>query len=189
MARPARVRMRRRKPWVFARRRLFGWNVRLLTRFSVTAQPSGGAVLKVVRGTWWDEGCCSSDGSTGWIEALISRNRRPAPTYSTARVTRACENGPQHRLGLKYGSQCCTVKLVWFVLVLPPNLTKTAYGGPADLSLSGDTPGNATFSERGLKTIQTRTTGPWPRPTHADGAIVDTVPHTSFSHTVCTVCG
>jgi hypothetical protein len=25
MARPARVRMRSRKPWVFARRRLFGW--------------------------------------------------------------------------------------------------------------------------------------------------------------------
>src|SRR5436190_1062982 len=31
MARPARVRMRSRKPWVFARRRLFGWYVRLLT--------------------------------------------------------------------------------------------------------------------------------------------------------------
>lgn len=31
IARPARVRMRRRKPWVFARRRLFGWKVRLLT--------------------------------------------------------------------------------------------------------------------------------------------------------------
>ena len=30
-ARPARVRMRSRKPWVLARRRLFGWNVRLLT--------------------------------------------------------------------------------------------------------------------------------------------------------------
>ncbi len=30
--RPARVRMRRRKPWVLARRRLFGWKVRLLTR-------------------------------------------------------------------------------------------------------------------------------------------------------------
>src|SRR5579875_194983 len=30
-ARPARVRMRSRKPWTFARRRLFGWNVRLLT--------------------------------------------------------------------------------------------------------------------------------------------------------------
>ena len=32
IARPARVRMRSRKPWTFARRRLFGWNVRLLTR-------------------------------------------------------------------------------------------------------------------------------------------------------------
>src|SRR5262249_26587521 len=31
IARPARVRMRSRKPCVFARRRLFGWNVRLLT--------------------------------------------------------------------------------------------------------------------------------------------------------------
>ena len=36
MARPARVRMRRRKPWVLARRRLFGWKVRLLTTFSET---------------------------------------------------------------------------------------------------------------------------------------------------------
>ena len=30
MARPARVRIRRRKPWFFARRRLLGWKVRLL---------------------------------------------------------------------------------------------------------------------------------------------------------------
>ena len=30
MARPARVFMRSRKPWVFARRRVFGWKVRLL---------------------------------------------------------------------------------------------------------------------------------------------------------------
>ena len=35
MARPARVRMRRRKPWVFARRRLFGWKVRFDTSSSV----------------------------------------------------------------------------------------------------------------------------------------------------------
>jgi hypothetical protein len=35
IARPARVRMRSRKPWVFARRRLFGWKVRLLTSGSV----------------------------------------------------------------------------------------------------------------------------------------------------------
>jgi hypothetical protein len=31
IARPARVRMRSRKPWVFERRRLFGWKVRLVT--------------------------------------------------------------------------------------------------------------------------------------------------------------
>jgi hypothetical protein len=31
IARPARVRIRRRKPWVRLRRRLLGWNVRLLT--------------------------------------------------------------------------------------------------------------------------------------------------------------
>jgi hypothetical protein len=31
MARPARVRIRRRKPCFLCRRRLFGWNVRLLT--------------------------------------------------------------------------------------------------------------------------------------------------------------
>ena len=34
IARPARVRIRSRKPCVLARRRLFGWNVRLLTRIS-----------------------------------------------------------------------------------------------------------------------------------------------------------
>ena len=33
IARPARVRIRRRNPWVLARRRLFGWKVRLLTRW------------------------------------------------------------------------------------------------------------------------------------------------------------
>ena len=37
IARPARVRIRRRKPWVLARRRLFGWKVRLLTRVSKTS--------------------------------------------------------------------------------------------------------------------------------------------------------
>jgi len=40
-ARPARVRMRSRNPCVFARRRLFGWNVRLLTGTPGTAGVSG----------------------------------------------------------------------------------------------------------------------------------------------------
>lgn len=50
IARPARVRMRRRKPCFLARRRLFGWKVRLLTVLSLTVQSlacteSGMAVL------------------------------------------------------------------------------------------------------------------------------------------------
>ena len=44
IARPARVRMRSLKPCVFARRRLFGWNVRLLT-----ATPESGCVSWVAR--------------------------------------------------------------------------------------------------------------------------------------------
>jgi hypothetical protein len=45
MARPARVRMRRRNPWTFARRRLFGWKVRLPL---LTASP----VCRVGREDW-----------------------------------------------------------------------------------------------------------------------------------------
>ena len=42
MARPARVRMRRRKPCFLCRRRLFGWYVRLLTRLA----PAAGLSIK-----------------------------------------------------------------------------------------------------------------------------------------------
>ena len=41
MARPARVRMRRRKPCVLARRRLLGWKVRLLTALVSEGRTSG----------------------------------------------------------------------------------------------------------------------------------------------------
>lgn len=55
MARPARVRIRNRNPWVLARRRLFGWNVRLplLTgrspgaRFSLRPLPVQAAPLQL----------------------------------------------------------------------------------------------------------------------------------------------
>jgi len=40
IARPARVRMRSRNPCVFARWRLFGWNVRLLTETPGTGRPA-----------------------------------------------------------------------------------------------------------------------------------------------------
>jgi hypothetical protein len=65
------VRMRRRKPWVFARRRLLGWNVRLLTR--------GLPVVTVVRGT----ARCLVDGASR-LEARhpggAGRPQRPSAT-------------------------------------------------------------------------------------------------------------
>jgi hypothetical protein len=42
--------MRRRKPWVFARRRLFGWKVRLLTSGSVFVC-FGGDVRPAIQGS------------------------------------------------------------------------------------------------------------------------------------------
>ena len=77
MARPARVRMRRRKPWVLARRRLFGWKVRLLTLISVTGR------TRVVRECWRGRPASAAIGSP--------RSR-----------SRACENGRQ---GLAYGTR------------------------------------------------------------------------------------
>jgi hypothetical protein len=57
MARPARVRMRSRKPCVLARRRLFGWNVRLLT--GAPGRRSGSGTL--------DDGVRSSDSPQATI--------------------------------------------------------------------------------------------------------------------------
>lgn len=53
MARPARVRMRNRKPWTLARRRLFGWKVRLPLATAVSprhirrSQPDGWCELHI----------------------------------------------------------------------------------------------------------------------------------------------
>jgi hypothetical protein len=49
-ARPARVRIRSRKPWVLARRRLFGWYVRLLTVKAFRVCPRGTPRQPPVRG-------------------------------------------------------------------------------------------------------------------------------------------
>lgn len=52
MARPARVRIRSRKPWVLARRRLFGWKVRLLTAAPQDRVPVGITGGSVRSGLW-----------------------------------------------------------------------------------------------------------------------------------------
>ena len=65
-ARPARVRMRSRKPWTFARRRLFGWNVRLLTGTPETrcGVRGGHTVRRAVR-SWPDLGQAAPTDATG----------------------------------------------------------------------------------------------------------------------------
>ena len=72
MARPARVRMRKRNPWVLARRRLFGWNVRLplvttvgLPVLGARPQPSGlrRRACRVVRSSPTDTGGTITSGS------------------------------------------------------------------------------------------------------------------------------
>jgi hypothetical protein len=66
MARPARVRIRSRKPWVFERRRLFGWKVRLLTGIS----PLRG-LLKIL------ERCSGESGDAWWpTEVSLRSNGR-----------------------------------------------------------------------------------------------------------------
>jgi hypothetical protein len=67
IARPARVRIRRRKPWVFARRRLFGWNVRLVTRVSNCL--SRGPRDECVRPGPCAELDCSTHAPRAWANA------------------------------------------------------------------------------------------------------------------------
>src|SRR6478609_8575479 len=70
MARPARVRMRSRKPCVLARRRLFGWKVRLLTVVSPRHVGRAGD---------------AEAGSLTGAERLVGPHPQPADPLATAR--------------------------------------------------------------------------------------------------------
>ena len=67
IARPARVRMRRRKPWVLCRRRLFGWKVRLLNVLT----PLGWDQVWSARDQPWTGGAASTFGCARERAALI----------------------------------------------------------------------------------------------------------------------
>ena len=75
--RPARVRIRRRKPWVLCRRRLFGWNVRLLnvihsTRGAGLKGPITGSSRRVGR-QLWSTGTAAH--TTLWTDVMDMRHR------------------------------------------------------------------------------------------------------------------
>jgi len=85
--------MRNRKPWVFARRRLFGWNVRLLTRGLQEKVEYGQGLEKSVR-------------AAGQKELL-----RYGPTADTVKPGSACSgrhsrpNGTQRKQPLAVSAQ------------------------------------------------------------------------------------
>jgi hypothetical protein len=126
MARPARVRMRRRNPWVRARRRLFGWKVRLplLTAQNLLVSTSSRLVVRRVvltHGSLWRllPTCglvTSSDDKQGHTKlthcrretlrgyAPASGSAKPAPRPQTA--TGSPRPGPatlQHQLATRRG--------------------------------------------------------------------------------------
>ena len=90
IARPARVRMRSRNPCVFARRRLFGWNVRLLTGTPGTqgqGRHSGTSVTGMHRPVQAMRQPARATGPmngtrTGW--PLVKPARRPAQCRAAA---------------------------------------------------------------------------------------------------------
>jgi len=86
-ARPALVRMRSRKPCVLARRRLFGWNVRLLTG-------TPGTVSGLLGTRESDKRACGIDHcASGWVCSRYahrwprSNQRRPAGARRTPRFS------------------------------------------------------------------------------------------------------
>jgi hypothetical protein len=79
MARPARVRMRSLKPCVLARRRLFGWKVRLLT-----GSP-GAASLSSTRSQSTDH-ITTQPAPTGPLISLVSRRHPLLPTTADTGV-------------------------------------------------------------------------------------------------------
>lgn len=94
MARPARVRMRSRKPCVLARRRLFGWKVRLLTIGLHHSQRSTCAICD----DWGDR--------AGAIWSHIRRYRRHSG--GTPKLARTGQpNTVRSRTGLGQTSQQC----------------------------------------------------------------------------------
>jgi hypothetical protein len=74
------VRIRRRKPWVLARRRLFGWKVRLLTMISFALfGPVGPGGQGCLVGGHRRPGTCRSRGTDGRKPPTTDRIKVPEP--------------------------------------------------------------------------------------------------------------
>jgi hypothetical protein len=75
--------MRSRKPWVFARRRLFGWNVRLLTRGLQEGNSASGQRVNGRKGGWVPQG---HHGFYEESEGSLGNQRVTRTSYGTGRL-------------------------------------------------------------------------------------------------------
>ena len=117
-----------------------------------------GSVLKVVQGTRLDHSTDSTGKGIPTVsEPLIGHNRKPAATQNCVGCT-----GMRKRPSIQAWS---TVReptghgqtRAVCPCAVPPNRSKAAYGGPAGLSLSGDTQVNTRFGEHEHYDLDPRT--------------------------------
>ena len=111
-----------------------------------------GSVLKVVRGTGWDE---STDATRQLIrgaksptafETLIGHNRKPATTTSWVGYT-GMRKQPSTQAPSKVREPVGTVKLVWFARRWATQSSENRLWWCAGVSVSGDTPTGIRFCE------------------------------------------
>jgi hypothetical protein len=141
-----------------------------------------GSVLKVVRGTKWDESThsagkdshCFRDADRPQSEACGHQELRGIHRHAK----KALNTGFVHGTGANGHGQTRVV----CICAAPPNRTKKAYGGAAGLSLSGDTPVNTRLSEHEHYDLDPPTA---PRESRT---LIGTTP-TSAVHSICTGCG
>ena len=156
MARPARVRIRRRKPWVLARRRLLGWRCAysrgsplLHSHPGICAE--GGAGYRVGRVNSFEgqriPGFRNADRpqseACGHLHCVADTGMRKQPSTQASSTVREPAGHGQTHLGCQYAA--------------PPKRAKTAYGGAAGVYLSDDTPVNTRFCEHEHYDIDPRT--------------------------------
>lgn len=100
IARPARVRIRSRKPWVRARRRLLGWNVRLLTSTPTTVCQRRFRLLYGKRPAGRRSNPTSQPEDRlrrGATDIPFTGHLRQPPPRLTATHTLGCDNHPHPR--------------------------------------------------------------------------------------------
>jgi hypothetical protein len=118
------VRMRRRKPCVLARRRLFGWKVRLLTRFSVGCRGPSDVTTTSARlplwGLWWP---VRPQSASPWRAEVVRQSR--ARGHGHAKEV-------ADTLGQRYGSPRTRVKPTEGARA--PGSKPTILGGPAAIA-------------------------------------------------------